>query len=316
MEKMKKTLPQNITTEELMQTDFHFNYSTKELMKDWLWLKKETKFKTGSQYKPGLKICQHFCRNFFDIETKNGKSFIKVWSDPILMDKVRLWGLEKMSALYISWIRRAVYMASGMHNPTFYRPHLSKKIILTTQKTEGVLFDPCAGWGGRMLGTVASGWKYIGCEPNKKTYEHLLEIINFLDISSSVTLYNLPYEELDLSLVGEVDIVLTSPPYFNLELYSNEESQSYIKHSSYDDWMNNWYLPMITKNISILTDGGLSCYNVMNGKCVDIVEKTIEHHQSMGLKLIDQIGVDSPFKNYKKKLHKLDLTYIFEKNKL
>jgi hypothetical protein len=308
-----KTLPQNITTHELIQVDFHFNYTKDALIKDWKRLKKVTEFKTGSQWKPGLKICQHFCRNFFDIQTRNGKSFVDVWNDPVLMDKVRLWGLEKMSALYLSWIRRAVYMASGMHNPSFFRPHLAKQIILSTNKVQGTLFDPCAGWGGRMLGTVAAGWKYIACEPNTTTYNHLMEIIKFLDIDNFVTLYNIPYEDLDLNSIGTVDIVLTSPPYFDLELYESNNSQSYLKYSTYSDWLDNWYLQMIENNTKILSKDGLSCYNVMDGRCENIVEKTIEKHKSLGFNLKDQIGIDSPFKNYKKKLNKQDLTYIFQK---
>jgi hypothetical protein len=308
-----KTLPQTITTEELMKVDYHFNYSNKELNEDWKKLKKVTKFKTGSQWKPGLKICQHFCKNFFDIETRNGKSFSSIWHDPVLMDKVRTWGLEKMSALYLSWIRRAVYMASGMHNPSFFRPHLAKQIILSTNKINGTLFDPCAGWGGRMLGTTSAGWNYIGCEPNVTTYGHLLEMVDFLDISNFVTLYNCSYEDLDLSTIGKVDVVLTSPPYFDLELYSNDNSQSYIKYSTYSSWLDNWYLKMIKENSKILTDDGLSCYNVMNGRCENIVERTIERHADLGYQLVNQIGIDSPFKNYKKNLTKQDLTYIFQK---
>lgn len=308
----KKTLPQNITTQQLMQVDYHFNFTDKELLKDWNWLKKETVFKTGSQYKPGLKLCQHFCRNFFDIETKNGKSFVKAWNDPVLMDKVRLWGLSKMSALYMSWIRRAVYMASGMHNPSFYRPHLAKQIILATQKSEGVLFDPCAGWGGRMLGTVASGWNYIACEPNKETYDNLLKMITFLDIDKNVTLYNIPYEDLDLSSIGKVDVVLTSPPYFDIEIYTSGNNQSYQKYDEYNTWMEKWYIPMIKNNITILKKDGLSCYNVMNGRCEDITERTFEEHKLLGMSLVDKLGIDSPFKNYKKKLNRLDLTYVFK----
>ena len=311
--KVKKTLPSTITTQELMNVDFHFNFSDEELLQDWKRLKAVTKFKTGSQWKPGLKLCQHFCKNFFDIEAKNGKSFVKCWNDPVLMDKVRVWGLEKMSALYISWLRRAVYMASGMHNPSFYRPHLAKQIIFSTNKVKGTLFDPCAGWGGRMLGTVAAGWHYIGCEPNTTTYNHLREIIDFLDISDYVTLHNIPYEDLDLSTVGEVDIILTSPPYFNLECYTSEENQSYLKFSEYNSWLNSWFLPLVSNNISILAEDGLSCYNIMDGLCEGIVEKTTLQHQALGLELVDQIGIDSPFKNYKKKLNKQDLTYIFQK---
>jgi hypothetical protein len=62
--KSDKTLSQNITTLELMQVDYHFNYSKEELLKDWKRLKTVTQFKTGSQWKPGLKICQHFCISF------------------------------------------------------------------------------------------------------------------------------------------------------------------------------------------------------------------------------------------------------------
>lgn len=313
MTKIEKTLPQSITTQELMQVDFHYNYSQYELIEDWKRLKSVTEFKTGSQWKPGLKICQHFCKNFFDIQTRNGKSFVDMWNDPVVMDRVRIWGLEKMSALYLSWIRRAVYMASGMHNPSFYRPHIAKQIIFSTNKINGTLFDPCAGWGGRMLGTVAAHWRYVGCEPNTTTYNNLLEIVDFLGIKDSVTLYNMPYENLDLTNLCEVDIILTSPPYFDLERYDNKDSQSYIKYSTYEDWLNNWYLAMIEKNISVLSEDGLSCYNVMNGRCENIVEKTIEQHQERGFSLVGTLGIDSPFKNYKKKLNKQDLTYIFQK---
>ena len=47
-----KTLPQDITTEELMKVDYHFNYSENELKADWKRLKKITTFKSGSQWKP------------------------------------------------------------------------------------------------------------------------------------------------------------------------------------------------------------------------------------------------------------------------
>lgn len=313
MEKVTKTLPSNITTSELMELDYHFQYTDEELREDWKRLCNVHEFKTGSQWKPGLKISQHFCKNFFDIETKNGKSFSKVWRDPVLMDKVRLWGLEKMSALYMSWIRRAVYMASGMHNPSFYRPHLARQIIHSTGIFNGRLFDPCAGWGGRMLGTVSAGWHYIGCEPNTATYGHLMEMVEFLNIGNFVTLHNIPYENLDLSTVGEVDIVLTSPPYFDLEIYSSEPTQSHHNYNTYGSWLQEWYLPMIEKNLSILAEDGLSCYNVMDGVCKDIVEHTISTHESRGFKLINHLGIDSPFVNYKKKLNKKDLTYIFKK---
>ena len=64
---------------------------------------------------------------------------------------------------------------------------------------------------------------------------------------------------------------------------------------------------MLANNMSILKEDGLSCYNVMNGRCENIVEKTIEQHNTHGFDLVNQLGIDSPFKNYKKKLKPLSL---------
>ena len=159
---------------------------------------------------------------------------------------------------------------------------------------------------------MAAGWKYIACEPNVETYNNLLRIVDFLNIQSEVTLYNIPFEQLDLNEVGKVDIVLTSPPYFNLEVYSTDNNQSYNKYDLYDVWLNDWFLVMIDKCFSILKEDGLSCWNVMDFKKINIVDPLINKHTENGFKLINGIGIDSPFINYKKKLNKKDLTYIFQ----
>jgi len=312
--KSTKTLPPDITTEELMKVNLGYQYTDLELIKDWMRLKTVTKFKTGSQWKPGLKLCQQFCDNFFDIKATNGKSFASIQSDYSEMDRIRTWGREKMSALYITWIRRAIYMRWGGHNPSYYRPHLSKQIVMSTGKSNGVLFDPCAGWGGRMLGTAAAGWKYVACEPNVTTYNNLLRIVNFLNIHNLVELHNIPFEEFDLNNIPEVDVVLTSPPYFNLETYSDDTTQSYNKYNDIQNWLDNWLLKMIEVCAEKLTSNGLSCWNVMDFKSTKIVEAVINKHDEMGFQLINTLGIDSPFVNYKKRLLKKDLTYIFKKS--
>ena len=309
--KSTAVLSKDIKTEDLMLADLSYSYSNDELYKDWERLKRVKDFKSGSQFKPGMKICQHFFDNFFDIKAYNGKCFRSVQNKFDTMDKIRTWGLEKMSALYVSWIRRAVYMASGMHNPTYYRPHLAKQIILSTGKKEGILFDPCAGWGGRMLGTVAAGWQYIGCEPNKETYNNLLRVVEFLGIQSQVTLYNLPFEDLKMDELENVDIILTSPPYFNLERYSDEENQSYNKFLSFENWKADWYIPMIEKCIKKLNTNGLSCWNVMDFKGNDMVNSMFIVHEKNNMIIDERLGIDSPFINYKKKINNRDLTYIF-----
>ena len=57
---MSATLPKGITTEQLMAMDYRYNYSEEELRADWFKLLKVQQFKTGAQFKPGMKLCQHF----------------------------------------------------------------------------------------------------------------------------------------------------------------------------------------------------------------------------------------------------------------
>ena len=307
-----KSLPKDITTNDLMALDYRYNYSDQELLKDWENLRKTVSFKKGAQFKPGMKLCQHFFDNFWNIENDKGQSFAKSWQNYELMDQVREWGLEGMSQLWLSWIRRAVYMRAGLPNSSFYRPHFSKQVCMMTGKFDGRVFDPCMGWGGRLLGTTANMWQYVGCDPNIETFTNLQKMVNFIGVSNQISIHNIGAEEFDYAKIDPVDVVITSPPYFNLEVYTIEENQSYNKHVSYDAWQNNWYVPLIENCLSILKDDGISAWNVMNFKKNDMVGSLISTHEKHGWKLFDTIGFDSPLANMRKLKNK-DVTYLFRK---
>ena len=41
-------------------------------------------------------------------------------------------------------------------------------------------------------------------------------------------------------LQEQIDLVFTSPPYFNREEYSTHPEQSYIKYPNYQDWLDGF----------------------------------------------------------------------------
>ena len=266
-----------------------------------------------------MKLCQHFCDNFWDIENASGQSFAKAWKDPAIMDQVRQWGLQGMSQLWLSWVRRAVFMAAGLPNSSFYRPHFAKQIIGTTGLATGTLFDPCAGWGGRMLGTLAAGWRYRACEPNPVTHSNLDRMLVWLRNQHTCILdaeiYQQPVETFDINSVGPIDIVLTSPPYFNLEVYSQHADQSYHRHSTYPDWRDQWLLPLINRCLDNLRPSGISAWNVMNFKNHDLVQDLISTHNDRSWHLVGTLGFQSPLNNIRK-LKNRDVTYIFQRKEI
>lgn len=305
-------LDSNLTTVQLMNLDYKYSYTKSELNKDWERLCSVTQYKTGSQFRPGIKWCHHYMPHFFDIKDKRGKSFSSCWKDAEIMDKVLSWGKKGMSALWMSWIRRAVYMVGGLPNSSFYRPHFSKQIIELTGKNSGTLWDPCAGWGGRMLGTLASGWKYLACEPNEETYNKLEEMFEHLQaIDPELEEPTLINDGAEYITPNNIDVVLTSPPYFDLEIYSGEETQCYSKYESYESWRDGWLFPLIDTGINALNEGGLSCWNVMNSaRTPNIVEDVVQYHQQKGYTLQQTIGFKSPLANIRDTKNK-DVTYVF-----
>ena len=322
MTKADKKIPKTITTAELMAIDYRYNYTDGELHRDWQRLRTTTVYKRGAQFKPGMKLCQHFFDNFWHIMDDRGRSFADAWQDPKIMNEVREWGLRGMSNLWLSWIRRAVYMRASLPNSSFYRPHFAKQICEMQMAHTGllfedhVLFDPCMGWGGRLLGTVAQGWHYVGCDPNVETYNNIQRMVDFLNIAPMVELNNHGAELFDFQGRKKqqrlVDAVLTSPPYFDLEVYTTDREQSYNKHDNYASWRDEWYVPLIKNCLSILKDDGISAWNVMNSKNNNMVDDLLAAHNYLGWQLVGTLGFDSPLANIRR-LKNRDVTYLFRK---
>ena len=274
----------SILAEELEQVSFYNKHSEDILKNDWSKLCKwETDLNIiASTNRIGMKLCEHFFPNFYDIENKNGKSFSKLWVKENL-EKVLSWNRKSHSTPYMSELKRGIYFNCGLPKSTMYRPQMAKMIV-SSLKSKSVL-DPCAGWGGRLLGTVSSGAKYVGFEPNTKTHKHLKELCEFLNIEDKVILICDDALNMDKYDIGTFDLVLTSPPYFNLEVYCNEKTQSIQNSDNYDLWLENFLNPLVNKSLSKLNKNGWSCWNVHNiGK----------------MKMIDDIkNIHSTFKNIK-----------------
>ena len=248
---------------ELEDVSFYYSYSDFDLLKDWNALIKWNARvdSMASTQRVGMKMCEHFFPNFFDIENKDGNSFKSLWKADKL-EKVLRWNRKSHSTPYLSELRRGIYFNYKLAKSTMYRPQMAKMVV-TNLGAKRVL-DPCAGWGGRMLGSVAAGAEYVAFEPNTETYESLLKLIKFLGIEDKVRIIKDSALEMNKYDIGEFDLILTSPPYFDLEVYSHEDTQSIKGCDTYSMWVNNFLKPLIELSISHMKQNGWSCWNVHN----------------------------------------------------
>jgi len=302
--------------ESLSHIDIHPVYTDNVLYKDWKQLKDwSTDSSTiNSTSRLGMKLCEHFFPNFYDITNNKGESFHNLWNKNNLI-KILKWNRNSHSTPYLSELKRGIYFCCGLTKNTMYRPQMSK-MICDYYKPKIVL-DPCAGWGGRLMGAVSSGAYYIAFEPNTETYNNLLKLIDFLGISDRVQLicddamnmlnYDLP----------KVDLIITSPPYFDLEIYTNESSQSITNHCNYKSWSEYFLYGIIEKSTSLLNNTGISCWNVGKVGKNDMNIDVLEYHTRLGFTNINEFSVISSKRQSLQKSNNkksMDNTTVFTRN--
>lgn len=95
------------------------------------------------------------------------------------------------------------------------------------------VYDPCAGWGERMLVTYAQGIPYLGVDINDALlpgYEALIDAYGMEDQQFLVADSSTYVPE------AHYDAVFTCPPYFNQEIYSSQGAENLSRDAFLDWW--------------------------------------------------------------------------------
>jgi hypothetical protein len=266
-------------------------YEPAERKKDWVALQKKIVVDGGvvlaidARSRPGHKILDHHMPHFYSVANHKGVSVRSLMTQEAL-EKALITNVAMHSTPYRSEIRRMLTMTGGLSSVTKYRT-VTAKAIVQFFGAKSVL-DPCAGWGGRMLGALAAGATYVGCEPDPNTAAGLRAIL--ADVSGNAKIIESP-AELVVAQQEKVDLVLTSPPYYNLELYTSGP-QSVCAHPTWVDWSEKWLRPLILACLDRIHDGGTSCWSVKNfksDKSYPLADFTKEVHKNAGWNLVKTV---------------------------
>lgn len=219
-------------------------------------------------YRAGYNISLLFNPHRLTTETKKNKSiFYAINNDKNYRKQFARYMVDVSSGVvpacdYYKYIGIGY---AGFQYVNEFQPYLARDIYKRFCSNGDKVLDPCAGWGGRMLGAVSSllNLRYVATDPSTLTYNGLLKLRKFLDADeSSVKLYNKPFEELKLKS-NSFDFVFTSPPYFDTEHYADdEESQSMNKFDSYKAWRKGFLFVMLDKIYDCLKSGKKCLLNV------------------------------------------------------
>lgn len=131
------------------------------------------------------------------------------------------------------------------------------------------IYDPCCGFGSRMSACLLNGRDYVGTDPNQSLMDKLRECEKFYRDNNLINgnkcrLIGYGSELHIRDLDGMVDLIFTSPPYFDLELYGDDEGQSTVKFPTYPEWLEGYVKPTIDNCMKYLKTDGIIAINIKN----------------------------------------------------
>lgn len=175
--------------------------------------------------------------------------------------------------------------------------------IYLKYKAKNVL-NFCSGWGGTLVSACALNLNtYTGIDINtnlKIPYENMISFLknesNPYKCSTEIKMY---YEDASLFDYTKInyDFVLSSPPYYFLEKYENNNC-----YSSKKEMNEKFYIPLFKNSYQSLSLGGTYIINI----CREVYENVLKP-------LLGDANEIIPYKKSKKQNNYVEMVYIWYK---
>jgi len=114
------------------------------------------------------------------------------------------------------------FRISGLHmGYTSFNSSLMRQVI--DKYNVKSVYDPCAGWGERMMTCGKLGVAYEGCDINSELFDGYKKLYGLIDGFKPMLHNNDSANQL---VTGDADAVITCPPYKNIEVYSENGAEN------------------------------------------------------------------------------------------
>lgn len=132
------------------------------------------------------------------------------------------------------------FRISGLHmGYTSFNSALMRQVI--EKYNVKSVYDPCAGWGERMMTCGKLGVSYEGCDINSALFDGYKKLYELIDGFKPVLHNNDSANQL---VTAGADAIITCPPYKNIEVYSDNGAEN-LSDEDFAAWWSD-----VVKNCS------------------------------------------------------------------
>lgn len=252
----------------------------------------------------GTTLCNYLFPNIFDTPSKHDLDkkdaetlFKKFHNDQYLKRAIKFCFSYKNGCPTPTNVMGGLRLVGSA--PTNFRPMNAKAIYERFCPEGGTVYDFCCGFGGRLLGCLSSkkNFRYVGTDPCTETMYHLHELGDYIEMvtgrEDSFELHCCGSEEFK-GPAESVDFAFSSPPYFDLEVYSSEETQCFNKFPVLEDWLEGYVRASIKNIYHMLKRGSVYAVNIADftvggSKTVAYVDEWIRISTEEGMPLYDTV---------------------------
>ncbi len=237
------------------------------------------------------------------------------FSDPTslracLARAVRVW--PERFCFRPSTVRRALMTYPNTAAAVNFRPTAALAIYKRFASDGECVLDFSAGYGGRLVGALAAGCRYVGIEPSSRSVNGMRRMAREfarlgLTTAAPVLLHGCAEDLMPRIEANSFSLIFSSPPYFSKERYTRQRAQSWRRYEGYDHWKKFFLTRVIAESSRLLTPAGLLVMNLGDPFGLPIVRDALsaanshfEVHQVCFLRLgrlpYIRSTVKSPFK--------------------
>jgi hypothetical protein len=242
----------------------------------------------------GTDICKYYTyKKYFNAKGGKGtKSIIEVYNDDTILKKVieNRIGFNKTSedgtdrpyvfAMSDNMILQGCVSSGLAFHVSNFKPIVAKYIY--SKYAKDTVFDYSAGWGARCIGSISNNIEYYGVDP--LTHNEVNNIITKFGAIGKVWGVG---SDSDLSFIDKkFSCIFSSPPYYDLEVYSEEENQCNVKYKTYKEWLGGYWNNTVDNMIRML-DGYFILTMVDKVGKYEIAKDMLEICYNKGLYLVE-----------------------------
>lgn len=255
--------------------------------------------------KEGQSICNVFMPHRYHGKRYDGYP-MSHWEDDLKFKKLIVNRLNHIGGTITDAAMRRGIALKGI--PANFSPMLAAAVYQEYAHGSFPSLDFSAGYGGRLLGYLRSRIKsgYHGVEPLSKSYTGLKRLKQvccplFGEPTDNIRLINRPFEDITFK-AQRYGLVFSSPPYYRLEEYGDEETQSIVRYKSYQEWLTGFWSKVISNAKQLLIPGGFFIFSIGNYLDYDLISDSLRLADMNGFEefACHKLSYHNVYKNKKK----------------